>query len=153
MQENQTPPVSRSTLRLTFEVSNGVVQLKSTERLPMITPPQFGAKPEAGKNGGFWIELRDEADAMLGHRLISPTQLNSVEVHSPDGKIRRVFGPVEKGVFEVLLPDVPNARAAVLMGDPVLMRAETERAGGVRAKSEGSSEIGRFVIPPAQERR
>jgi len=147
MQNNQTTPPSRRTLRLTFQVSNGAVELKSVERLPMITPPQLGERPAAGKHSGFWIELRDGSDNFLSHRLISPTQLNSVEVHSPDGKIQREFGAVQQGLFEVLLPDLGGARSAVLMGDPLV------RTKGVRTKSAGSSELARFEIAPAKEAR
>ena len=148
MQDNQAPMPSRRSLRLTFQVSNGTVKLISHERLQMITPPQPGERPQAGKHSGFWIELRDGADKFLAHRLIGATQLNSVEVHSPDGKITREFGAVKSGIFEVLLPDMSGVKAAVLMGDP-LVRGKRAAA----AKDEGSGELARFEVPPAQEGR
>ena len=88
------PEVSRRTLRLTIRSSAKGFELISVEHLPMITPPQPGERPEAGKHGGQWFELRDANNRVLAHRLINPSLLNSVEVHSPDGKIRREFGAI-----------------------------------------------------------
>ena len=138
---SQPPTPSRKTLRLTFRVSNGKVALVSHERLQMITPPQIGETPQAGKHSGFWMELRNSANRSVAHRLISPTQLSSVEVHSPDGTITRQFGEVQDGIFEVLLPDVDDAQAVVLMGDPLI------QAPGTAKRTEGSGELARFDIP------
>ena len=102
----KTPEVSRRTLRLTFKSSAKGLELISVEHLPMITPPQPGERPEAGKHGGQWLELRNGDNGVLAHRLIDQSLFNSVEVHSPDGKIRREFGPPRDITFEVLLPDI-----------------------------------------------
>ena len=141
--KGQAPRQSRRSLRLTFKVSNGTVELVSHERLQMIAPPQVGERPEAGKHGGFWIELRDAENGVLAHRLIGPTQLNSVEIHSPEGKIEREFGDVKDSVFEVLLPDEQAAKSIALMGDPLI------RAKGKAVRSESSGELARFEIPDA----
>jgi hypothetical protein len=134
------PEVSRRTLRLTIRSSAKGFELISVERLPMITPPQPGARPEAGKNGGQWFELRDAANRVLAHRLIDPSLLNSVEVHSPDGKIRREFGGTREGIFEVLLPDTDEARFVVLMGDALAPQDAAAK------RSAGSGEIARFDL-------
>ena len=139
--KGQLPKQSRRSLRLTFRVSKGAVELVSYERLEMITPSQVGERPEAGKHSGFWIELRDAKSRVLSHRLISPTHLNSVEVHSPDGKIERAFGEVSDGIFEVLLPDEDNAKSIALMGDPLV------RTKGKAKNSEVSGELAQFEIP------
>src|SRR5678815_3286195 len=115
--EYEQPKLSRRTLRLTFHVSAGKLELVKQERLEMITPPQVGERPEAGVHSGFWIELQDSRKRVLAHRIVSPTFLNSVEVHSPDGTIERKFGELQDGIFEVLLPDDDNARSAVLIGN------------------------------------
>src|SRR5215213_6953913 len=96
---------ARKTIRLTFRVSEGKVSLVSSERLNMICPPVVGDKPEPGKHGGFWMALYDEKDQVVFHRTLSSSLLNSAEVHSPDGKIRREFGNVQDKIFEVLVPD------------------------------------------------
>ena len=57
--KGQPSTPSRKSLRLTFRISNGKIELVSQERLEMITPTQIGERPEAGRRGGFWIELRD----------------------------------------------------------------------------------------------
>lgn len=135
------PDVSRRTLRLTFRNSTKGVELISVERLPMITPPQPGQRPEAGRHGGNWFELRNAANAVLAHRLIAPSMLNSVEVHSPDGTIRREFGEIREGVFEVLLPDLDGAQSAVLMGNPLETPKDAEAA-----RAAVSGEIARFDL-------
>jgi hypothetical protein len=138
----RTPEVSRRTLRLTFRSSNDGVQLVSVERLDMITPPQVGERPEAGKHAGHWFELRDGRGRALAHRLIDPSLLDSVEVHSPDGNIQREFGAMRSGVFEVLLPDLDAARSVALVGNP--LRRSRTAVGGY----EPSSDIESFDLSP-----
>ena len=135
------PPPSRKTLRLTFAVQNGNLDLVKKERLEMITPPQAGERPEAGKHGGFWIELQDAKKRVLAHRVIAATLLNSVEVHSPDGSIERTFGELRDGIFEVLLPDDSKAKTAVLMGDPL---EKDQRIA--KPETVASGEIARFEL-------
>jgi len=141
------PPASRRTLRLTIKTSEEGFDLVSVERLNMITPPQPGERPEAGKHGGHWIELRDAENRVLAFRLIDQSLLNSVEVHSPDEKIRREFSKTKEGIFEVLLPDIDAAQSAVLVGNPIGPR----KAGAKRA--EPSGEIARFEISPDRKGR
>lgn len=149
----QHPTVSGKSLRLTFRVSDGSVELLSVERLAMIAPPQFGNVPEAGRHSGFWLELQGSRSKMLAHRLIDPTQLNSVEVHSPDGKIERKFGSVRDAIFEVLLPDMDEATSVVLMGDPIAGPAAKKKAKGKAAEEAASGEIARFELPRSGEGR
>lgn len=115
----EAPEISRRTLRLTFVASDDGIQLLSVEQLEMITPPQPGERPQVGKHGGQWFELRGSSGQTLAHRLIGAPFLDSVEVHSPDGKIQREFGATTSGVFEVLLPDLDEARSVVLVGNPL----------------------------------
>lgn len=131
---------SRRSVRLTFEVSGGEVQLVGQQRVEMIAPPQVGEPPEAGVHGGFWMEMRDANDRPLFHRPIDPTLLNSVEVHEPDRKIERHFGEVRDQVFEVVVPDDEAAASAVLFGEPLV------RPKGRRKKAQGSTEIARFDL-------
>lgn len=144
-QADKIPEVSRRTLRLTFKSSDKGFELLSVERLEMITPPQPGVRPEAGKHGGHWFELRDGKGGVLAHRLIDQTLLNSAEVHSPDRNIQREFGGVKTGIFEVLLPDVSEARVAVLVGNPL----RPSKAGAKRAASSG--DIASFDLSSGRE--
>jgi hypothetical protein len=132
---------TRRTLRLTFRSSDEGVDLLSVDRLDMITPPLPGERPEAGKHGGNWLELRDSDEHVLAHTLINPSVLNSVEVHSPDGSIERHFGAMRNVVFEVFLPDVEGARTAVLVGTAL---KPSKRRG---ARAEVSSNIATFELP------
>jgi hypothetical protein len=135
----------RKSLRLTFEVKDGRARLMSYERLDMICPPSVVERPEAGKHGGFWMELRDANGKVLFHRLLHSPLANSVEVHSPDGKITREFADVAQGVFEVLLPDHDAADSIALMG-------ETLDAKVMRTKQVGPSrELARFDVPKGQK--
>ena len=139
---SQPPTPSRRTLRLTFEVRDGKLELVKQEHLQMITPPQVGERPEAGKHGGFWIELQDAKKRVIAHRVLNPTLLNSVEVHSPDGTIERHFGALREGFFEVLLPDDSKAKSAVLIGD----RLDDTTQRTAMSHGSGSAELERFDL-------
>jgi hypothetical protein len=141
--EGQHVRQSRKSLRLTFRVADGEVRLVSYERLDMIGPPSVGERPEAGKHGGFWMELRDGDDRVLFYRVLHSPLGASVEVHSPDGKIQRVFGDLKENVFEVLLPDDSNAKTVALMGEslePVTLR-----------EREAARELARFDVPKGEK--
>jgi hypothetical protein len=141
---SRTQDISRRTLRLTIKTSAKGLELIAVEHLPMITPPQPGERPVAGTHSGHWFELRDAENRVLAHRLIDDTLLNSVEVHSPDGKIQRVFGELRDTTFEVLLPDVDGARFAVFVGDPIApTKTPAAQADARRARS---GEITRFDL-------
>lgn len=129
--------VSRRTLRVTFRALPKQFELVSVERLGMTTPAQPGIVPEVGLHGGNWIELRDSENAVLAHRLVSPSLFNSIEVHSPDG-VHAEFGGTEGQLFEVLLPDVPGALSVAILGD--FLPQDTE-------VSAGSRELARFQLP------
>ena len=135
--------VHRRTLRLTFRSAAGEVRLVRKERLDMICPPSVGEWPEAGRNGGYWVETQDGAGGARFFRVLHDPLRSSVEVHSPDGTIRREFGPAEDATFEVLVPDDPDATSVVLMGD-----AEPRRATRARRQREatGSYEMARFDL-------
>jgi hypothetical protein len=131
----------RKSLRLTFRVADGEVRLVSYERLDMICPPSVGERPETGRNGGFWMELRDTNNRILFHRILDNPLGDSVEVHSPDGKIQRVFGAVKENVFEVLLPDDSQAKTIAFIGES--MEPATVRQEQVAA----ARELARFNVP------
>ena len=142
-QGKQKPATSRQTLRLTVRVSASGFDLVSVERLPMITPPQPGERPEAGKHGGHWIELHDDKGTILAHRLLDPSVLASAEVHDEGGTIERHFGAPRPGVFEVLLPDVTGGRYAILVGSPFPHQISAGQAGHSR-------ELARFDLAAAR---
>jgi hypothetical protein len=136
-----TPNVSRKTIRLTVRSSESGIEFLSAERLDMITPPQPGERPQAGQHGGWWFELRNGKGRVLAHRIVDASLLESVEVHSPNGRIERQFGEVRPGVFEVLLPDMDEARSVVLVGSPL-------RTSVAARASEASRDIASFDLSP-----
>lgn len=146
---------ARKTLRLTFRVANGEARLVKYERLNMICPPSIGQTPQAGRHGGFWVELRDPGERVLFHRVLHSPLQDSVEVHSPDGKIKRVMGVPTESIFEVLVPDYDDASTVALIGeylDPekeMARRAELlkETEKGPREPAEGAHELARFELP------
>ena len=132
-------PVYGKSLRLRFQYSDGKVRLLSYERLNMICPPSIGEPPLVGKSGGYWMELRDDKNRALFYRLLNWPLGQSVEVHSPEGKILRMFGPARDHVFELLLPDDPKSVAMVLAGEGLDHKLQTP-----------SAELARFNVPQGE---
>jgi hypothetical protein len=93
------------------------------------------------------MELRDRNNQVLFHRLIHSPLVGSVEVHSADGKIERKFGEVRESIFEVLLPDDPEAESIALMGESLDVSA-LSATGALRRPS---SELARFDIPKGEK--
>ena len=145
---------SQKTLRLTFQVVNGEVELVKHRRVNMITPPSVGEHPETGKHGGFWMELRDENDQGLFHRTLTSPAGGTVEIHSPEGTNRREYVPAEESTkqstFEVLVPDYGKANSIVLCG---------KKSGGSQVQPSAAAasappktrELARFEIPEGGE--
>lgn len=147
--QGKTVKPSRKTLRLTFRVADGEVTLIKHERLNMITPPQIGEYPTIGKHGGFWVELRDANNFGLFHRTLHFPLGDAVEVHSPDGTIRREYAPIRERTFEVLLPDYDEATSIVFCGkyiDAEKFRREQAQPSA-EAPAPRTRELARFEIP------
>ena len=144
----QSPEVKpyRKSFRLSFRIVDGKVRLESYERLEMICPPPVGVRPEAGKNSGFWMEVRDASDRVFFHHILHSPLADYVEVYSPDGTIRRESRPVSESVFEVILPDDDDARSIVLMGE-YLKPEEADEQWGM-----GAHELARFDVPKGKKR-
>jgi hypothetical protein len=137
--------VARRTLRLRFQASGNEVSLLSMERLAMICPPSVGEQPSAGVNGGSWVELRDRDDATTFFRVLNDPLRASVEIHSPDGEIRREFDPAATTTFEVLVPDDPRSSTVVVMSDVAAPRPR-KRAATSDAAPAGAREVARFDL-------
>jgi len=97
---------SRRTLRLTFKVTDGNFELLSHESLDMITPPQVGERPEAGKHSGLWIELQDTEKRVLAHRVLNAEQLEKI------GKFERYRDVDGDGIPYRTLPGTDHPLAA-----------------------------------------
>ncbi len=137
---------ARRTRRLTFQAAGGEVRLVSQEHLDMICPPSVGEPPTAGRHSGFWVELRDDAGDLAFFRPLHDPLGTSVDVHSPDGTIRRAFAAPADTVFEVLVPDDSGATTLVLMGDYEPPPAKGRRRRTADPGPGGSREFARFDL-------
>ena len=114
----------------------------------MITPPSVGEHPKIGKHGGFWIELRDTNDRALFHRALHSPLRDTIEVHSPDGTIRRESVPTRESTFEVLLPDYDEPTSIVLCGNYLdAEKFRREQVQGFGQPVPPTRELARFEIP------
>lgn len=123
-QDNKTraqsaPPPSR-TLRLTFAYDENGIRLLRSQSVEMIAPPSVVPPPPKGQ-AGYWFEVRDAKGELVHHRPLHDPVRNDLEVFSDDPKqsITRVPNPNPRGEFTVLVPDLPDAAALILMGPPM----------------------------------
>jgi hypothetical protein len=116
---SQTAPISRRTLRVTFEYEGNQFRIVNLMRVAKITPPSLAARPEAGAAAGYWVELRDKRGRCLFHRLLPDAIRDSAEIYPEKGPLLRTPLREVKGRFEVLLPDLPEADTIVILGHPI----------------------------------
>jgi hypothetical protein len=101
------------------------VSLESVERVEMVTPGSPAPLPEGGRDSGTWLEVRNDEDQVVFHRVLHNPFRTLAEHHSPEGGIEVVERPVGRGRFVVLVPASPDAARAVLWTSP----PELDRAG------------------------
>ena len=107
--------------------------------MPHIAPASPIPRPKLGEQRGFWVELQTRKGRTVFHRLVYNPLRTRVEVHSPDRQPQIINGPPVPGMFEVLVPEIPEASTVVVCGTPL----EPERARKVEARSE---ELARFDL-------
>ena len=112
-------PPPAATLRLTFAYRDRDVRLAASRRVAMIAPPSVTPAPAQGQSG-YWCELRSAAGELLFHRAFSSPVRVDVEVFSDDGRQTMTRMPVAapQGQFEVLVPDLPDAKTFLFFGTP-----------------------------------
>ena len=120
-------PIGAASLRLTFAYRGRDVRLVSALRIAMIAPPPVTPAPVQGQSG-YWCELRGATGDLLFHRAFSSLVRTDVEVFADDAgqSMRRVPVLAPEGQFDVLVPDLPEARTLFLFGTPA--GAATESA-------------------------
>jgi len=138
--QRQTPP-GRESWRLTFHFDGSSVQLRRSERLAMVAPGAVGAPPRGGEQGGAWLEVLDEQDRVIFHRLLHDPFALRAEHHSPDGRIEVHFRRPESTTFEVLVPALPGAQSVRLWVTPPSL----ERVGAP------AREQGRFTLADRED--
>jgi hypothetical protein len=109
---------SQPALRFLFEYQGTDVRLISKQQLRMLVPPSDPIEGYEGQSG-FWFELRDNAGSTLYRRIVRNPIQHHVEVHSqPDEPMSRRVLENPKGVFTVLVPDLPQADRLALVSSP-----------------------------------
>ncbi len=131
-------PLSRRTLRVTFEYEGDQFRIANQMRVEKITPPSLTPCPDPATAAGYWVELRDKRGRYLFHRLLPDAIRDSAEIYPKEKELTRGALRKVQGRFEVLLPDVPEADAVVVMGHP------TSSEGLKRHQSAGI--LARFKI-------
>lgn len=101
--------------RLTFEYHDDKVRLVARQPVTMVSPPDDAELLERGK-AGFWVELRDAKGRPLYRQVLHDPIQTDYEVFSPGESPTRVAAPEVKGVFQAVVPDLPDASDVVLHG-------------------------------------
>lgn len=114
----QTPDEPPPAWRLTFEYDETGVELVARQRVTMLAPADDSPRTFAAR-AGYWIELTDaEGHGVYRQILVDPLQ-SHYEVHSPEPGAQPVRVPAlpgYSGVFQVVVPDLPEAVQVVLKG-------------------------------------
>ena len=109
-------------IRFLLEYKGDRVSLISRQALSMLLPP---SDPIDGFNGlaGFWYELRDSRGRPIYRRVIrNPIQYH-VELHEESHEdsseiLRQRLVETPKGVFTLVVPDLPQAMTLALCSSP-----------------------------------
>ena len=103
--------------RITFEYDGDDVRVVSQERVEMLAPPDDENLLSQGE-AGYWVEVRGDDDSVLYRQVIHDPIKTDAEVfpEDPTQPIERVQLDRPQGVFQVVVPDLPGGRQAVLKG-------------------------------------
>jgi hypothetical protein len=123
---------------VTFEYKGDEFRIANQMRVEKITPPSLTPCPDASSAAGYWVELRDRRGRCLFHRILPDAIRDSAEIYPEQKPLTRTPLREVAGRFEVLLPDLPEADAVVVMGHPVA------REGLMRHKRTG--QLAKFKI-------
>jgi hypothetical protein len=131
------------TLRLTFRYEGSDVSLLSSERVEMVPPP--GA-PEFIHEGqaGSWAELLDAHGRTIYQQLLhNPIRYEMEVPEDPDtGTLHWEEVRHPQGVFEVLVPDMPEGQTLVLFGSS----RESLRQAAATERQQAATELARIRL-------
>jgi hypothetical protein len=137
------PRQYRKTIRLTFQYEGENIRLIHRENVAMIAPGLVFPLPKKGESG-FWYEVRDDR----GRVLYSLAKFNPIrferEVFPEDPKQSPHWVKIKKpaGIFELLVPDIPEATEVVLFSSPL----KPEESG------KPAEEIGKYPIRESSDK-
>jgi hypothetical protein len=111
----ETPAQGPSAWRLTFTYDGSDIRLVAQQRVAMIAPPDDSERTYAAR-AGTWVEVRDATGHGLYRQILADPVRHGYEAHSADPAegSHRVEPEAPAGVFQVVVPDLPDARDVVL---------------------------------------
>jgi hypothetical protein len=131
----QTNDIPQYTLRLTLAYEGMEIRLVAGQRVEMIPPRGESERIQLGQPG-YWVELRNAHEQILYQSILHYPIRYMIEVPGdPDTGVMRwekVNNP--RGIIQLLVPDIPEARILILFGSPPA------------APYEPSTELARFNL-------
>lgn len=116
--------------RLTFEYDSRGITLAAQQRVATIAPADDSDLTYAAR-AGYWVEVRDASGHGVYRQVLANPIRHAFEVHSraPGATPEQVAVPARtKGVFQVVVPDLPDAHDVVLWGTTPPGPARTVRS-------------------------
>ena len=124
---SEPPPTAA--WRLTFEYDGEDVRVVSQERVEMLPPPDDEELLSHG-DAGYWVEVRDDDGEVLYRQVVHDPIRTDIEVfpEDPSQPIERVALDHPRGLFQVVVPDLPAGSQAVLHGQASRQQLRQEAA-------------------------
>jgi hypothetical protein len=103
-------------IRLLIEYDKSGFSITDSRPLETLAPASHALDaPRA--TSGFWVELRDAKKNVLYRRVMPNPVQSDVEIFDPEGLHRHAVEE-PKGVFTVLVPDIPDAEEIAFVSSP-----------------------------------
>jgi hypothetical protein len=109
--------------RLTIEYNGDDMKVISSRSVKMIVPDSDDRHNLKGLSG-FWVELQSAEHECLYRKVMSEPMLEQMEAPSgdPEKPFTRTAPSRRKGVFSLLVPEMPDARQLYLCKSPATDR-------------------------------
>jgi len=104
---------------VTFEYEGEHVRIAAIQRVVMVAAPDDTESLARGR-AGYWVEVRDTHGRSIYQQVLAKPIQQDYEVFSPDPseRPRHVAATDVRGVFQAVVPDLPDALEVVLYGRP-----------------------------------
>jgi hypothetical protein len=129
-------------IRLLIEYDRSGFSISKSWHIETLAPASHSLETRLNASG-FWIELRDGSDKLLYRRVLHDPAPVDVEVFDPDRGLRRVALDEPKGVFTVLVPDLPDAEEIAIVSSPI----------DLRKRESTARQVARLPLPGRKRRR
>jgi len=129
-------------IRLLIEYDRSGYTIGDSWLVETLAPASHSLEPRLNASG-FWIELRDAGNKVVYRRVLHDPAPPDAEVFDPERGLRRVALDDPKGVFTVLVPDLPEAEELAIVSSPMDL--------GKRASA--ARQVARLPLPGRKGRR